>query len=155
MGNQAYEITLLKEGPAEFEIDAISDRDREGNHYTSKSGNRMIKAKLHVVDVRGDVDSIWLNIIHQHLYRLRDLCEAVGMSSVYKEYKQGHHETLEELIGKEGHCELVIKRDEQYGDRMEIKKFLVKNKNAVVNACPSSDIQRTQQVKNEADELPF
>jgi len=154
MSSHMYEITLLKEGPAEFEVDAIADRDRDGNHYTSKAGNRLIKAKLHVVDASGDVDSIWLNIVHQHLYRLRDLCEAVGMGQVYKEYKQGH-QVLEDLIGKEGRCELVIKRDEQYGDRIEVKKFFVKNKNGVANSFSNSAIQRVEQVENEADTLPF
>lgn len=154
MSNQAYEIVLLKEGPGEFEIDMIADRDVNGSYYTSKAGDRMIKVRLHVVDVNGDVDSVWLNIVHKHLYNLRDLCEAVGRSNVYKEYKQGHP-VLEELIGKEGRCELVIKRDEQYGDRIEVKKFLVKNKKGVINALSNGAVQRTEQVEHEADTLPF
>ena len=121
------QVELLKEGRAEFEIDMISDRDSQGNYHTSKSGNRLIKARFHVIDLVGDVGTIWVNIIHQHLYRLRDICESVGMPNIYKEYKQGH-QVLEELIGQEGHCELVIKRDEHYGDKMDIKKFIAKNK---------------------------
>lgn len=152
MYSQTYEIVLLKEGPGEFEIDMIADRDANGSYYTSKAGDRMIKVRLHVVDGNGDVDSVWLNIVHKHLYNLRDLCEAVGMSNVYKEYKQGH-QVLEELIGKEGRCELVIKRDEQYGDRTEVKKFIAKNRNSITSTTTSvPSPQKTEMVE---DRIPF
>jgi hypothetical protein len=154
MSSQTYETTLLKEGPAEFEIDMVSDRDSQGNYHTSKSGNRLIKVKLHVIDSDGDVDSVWLNIIYQHLYRLRDLCESVGMQNVYKEYKQGH-QVLEELIGKEGRCELVIKRDEQYGDKMDVKKFFPKNKKGSIGSMVAHSAQKVEVGQDENDKIPF
>ena len=124
----SYEKLLLKEGMADFEIDTIADRDSQGNLYMSKSsGDRMIKANLHVIDSEGDVDALWVNIVHEHLYRLRDLCEAVGMPQVYKDYKRGIL-CLKELVGKEGRCELVIKHDNNYGSKNEIKKFIFKKR---------------------------
>ena len=124
----SYEKLLLKEGVAGFEIDTIADRDLQGNFYTAKnSGDRMIKANLHVIDSEGDVDGIWVNIVYEHLYRLRDLCEAVGMAQVYKDYKRGV-ECLKELVGKEGRCEIIVKHDDRYGSKNEIKKFLPKRK---------------------------
>lgn len=122
---------LLKEGIGEFEIDIISDRDLQGNYHTSKAGNRLIKAKLHVLDSNHEVDSVWINIVHEHLYRLRDLCESVGMVQVYKDYKRGV-QCLEELIGKEGKCEIVIKRDEKYGDKTDIKRFIPHRKTQAI-----------------------
>lgn len=150
------EVQLLKEGKAEFEIDSISDRDAEGNYHKSKAGNRMIKAVLHVRDSNGDFADIWVNIVLQGLHKLRGLCEAVGMPEVYKQYKLYMDETkgqraLAELIWKEGYCELFIKRDEQYGDRMEIKKFLPKSVTSsgprVVKSHDSND--------GSEDNLPF
>ena len=145
------EVQLLKEGKAEFEIDLISDRDAEGNYHVSKAGNRMIKAVLHVRDANGDFADIWVNIVLKGLYKLRSLCEAVGMPEVYKQYKVYKDETkgkraLEELIGQEDCCELVIKRDEQYGDRMDIKSFLLK-KHEVKEVL--------EQIKKEHGDVPF
>lgn len=126
------EVQLLKEGKAEFEIDSISDRDTEGNYHTSKAGNRLIKGRLHVIDSDGMPGNVWLNIPAQMLFRLREICESVGMPGVYKEYKVYKEQrkdqlALEELIGQEGYCELVIKRDEQYGDKMDVKNFFPKS----------------------------
>ena len=150
------EHLLLAEGKAEFEIDSISDRDAEGNFHTSKAGNRMIKAVLHVRDANGDFADIWVNIVFQALYKLRSLCEAVGMPEVYKQYKIYKDETkgqraLEELIGQEGYCELFIKRDEQYGDRMDIRKFLSKG----VGHSKSNMARNIENNDDFEDNLPF
>ena len=150
------EHQLLAEGKAEFEIDSISDRDAEGNYHVSKAGNRMIKAVLHVRDANGDFADIWVNIVFQALYKLRSLCEAVGMPEVYKQYKAYKDETkgqraLEELIGQEGYCELFIKRDEQYGDRMDIRKFLPKG-----GGYSKPNVERNIENKDDSeDNLPF
>jgi len=150
------EYPLLAEGKGEFEIDSISDRDSEGNYHTSKAGNRMIKAVLHVRDANGDFADIWVNIVFKALYKFRALCEAVGMPEVYKQYKVCKDETkgqraLEELIGQEGYCELFIKRDEQYGDRMDIRKFLPKG-----GGCIKSNVVRSVESKDDSeDNLPF
>jgi hypothetical protein len=145
------EHQLLVEGKGEFEIDSISDRDAEGNYYVSKAGNRMIKAVLHVRDANGDFADIWVNIVLQGLYKLRALCEAVGMPEVYKQYKVYKDETkgqraLEGLIGQEGYCELFIKKDEQYGDRMDIRKFLPKK---------HEPKEVLEQIKKEHGDIPF
>ena len=145
------EYQLLAEGKAEFEIDSISDRDVEGNFHTSKAGNRMIKAVLHVRDANGEFADIWINIVFQALYKLRSLCEAAGMPEVYKQYKIYKDETkgqraLEELIGQEGYCELFIKRDEQYGDRMDIRRFLAKK---------HEPKEALEQIKKEHGDVPF
>lgn len=150
------EVQLLREGKAEFEIDSISDRDAEGNFHKSKAGNLMIKGRLHVTDADGMTGTVWLNIPMQMLFRLRDICESVGMANVYKEYKTYKEQrkgqlALEELIGQEGYCELVIKRDEQYGDKMDVKKFLPKvgghSKPNVVNNIEDKD--------DSSDNIPF
>lgn len=143
------EHQLLAEGNAEFEIDSISDRDAEGNYHTSKAGNRIIKAVLHVRDSEGNTGKIWLNIPTQMLFRLRDICESVGMPQVYKEYKVYKDQrkgqlALEELNWQEGYCELVIKRDEQYGDRMDIRKFLPKG-----GGCIKSNVVRSVESKDD------
>ena len=146
-----HQVELLKEGSAEFEIDSISDRDTEGSYHTSKAGNRLIKVRLHVVDSNHDVGTVWINIIYQHLYRLREICESVGMPNVYKEYKLYKEQSkgqkiLEELIGQEGHCELVIKKDEQYGDKMDVKKFFQK---------PSKTEEIVKKIKEEYGDISF
>lgn len=150
------EHPLLAEGRAEFEIDSISDRDAEGNYHTSKAGNRMIKAVLHVRDSEGNTGKIWLNIPIQMLFRLRDICESVGMPQVYKEYKVYKDQrkgqlALEELNWQEGHCELVIKRDEQYGDKMDVKKFLPK----VGNHSKPNVVKSVENGDDSEDNLPF
>jgi hypothetical protein len=150
------EHQLLVEGKAEFEIDSISDRDAEGNYHVSKAGNRMIKAVLHVRDANGDFADIWVNIVLQGLYKLRSLCEAVGMPEVYKQYKVYKDETkgqraLEELREKEGYCELFIKRDEQYGDRMDIRKFLPKS----ITLNGPSTVKKHDSNDDSADNIPF
>ena len=150
------EHPLLAEGKAEFEIDSISDRDVEGNFHTSKAGNRMIKAVLHVRDANGDFADIWVNIVFQALYKLRSLCEAVGMPEVYKQYKVYKDETkgqraLEELIGQEGYCELFIKRDEQYGDKMDIRKFLSRG----VEHSKPNVVRNIENNDDSEDNLPF
>lgn len=150
------EHTLLAEGKAEFEIDAISDRNAEGNYHVSKAGNRMIKAVLHVRDSNGKFADIWVNIVEQAFYKLRSLCEAVGMPEVYKQYKLYKDETkgqraLEKLIGQEGCCELFIKKDEQYGDRMDIRKFLPRGGDHV-----KPNVVRSVESKDDSeDNLPF
>lgn len=150
------EHQLLAEGKAEFEIDSISDRNAEGNYHVSKAGNRMIKAVLHVRDANGDFADIWVNIVEQAFYKLRSLCEAVGMPEVYKQYKLYKDETkgqraLEKLIAQEGYCELFIKRDEQYGDRMDIRKFLPK-----VGSSSNSNVAGSVENKDDSeDNLPF
>ena len=58
---------------------------------------------------------------------------------------------LEELIGQEGCCELVIKRDEQYGDKMDVKRFLPK----VVGHGKPNVVNNIEDKGDSEDDLPF
>ena len=150
------QVELLKEGKAAFEIDSISDRDAEGNFHKSKAGNMLIKGRLHVTDADGMTGTVWLNIPTQMLFKLRDICESVGMANVYKDYKTHKEQrkgqlALEELIGQEGCCELVIKRDEQYGDKMDVKRFLPK----VVGHGKPNVVNNIEDKGDSEDDLPF
>ena len=125
--------SLLEAGEYDFEI-------LLANHATSKSGNEMIKIKLGIYSGDRITNHVFDYLLPAMEAKLRHFCDSVGLLS---KYEQG---TLcaEDCQGRSGRCKLVIKEQEGYPPKNDIRDYLCR---------PAKGIEMTKQQDN--DSMPF
>lgn len=103
----------LSPGKSDFQIFEAEDK-------VSKAGNPMLALNLKVWDQNGREGRVFDYITANAQWKLKKMLEAVGME---KEYEQGEVDP-NQLMGKSGQLTLVMTKDPERGDRLNVKNYL-------------------------------
>lgn len=114
---------LFSAGIYDFEV-------MEATETKSSSGNEMIKLRLKINDGYGGNITVFDHLVsatasmcRQHI---KGFAHATGLDGKYE--KGEIYDT--DCLGKSGKCELTIERNEAYGDRNKIEKYISKHRNS-------------------------
>ena len=111
------EDRMLPAGEYSFQISGAEDT-------TSKAGNEMIKLTLRVFKPDGKFLLVDDYLLEAVLYKILHLCEATGLKDKY----DAGQIAAQDFIGKTGMLKLGVQKSEQYGDKNQVKDYIVDGK---------------------------
>ncbi len=133
---------IINEGEGLFKILSISP-------HTSRNGNNVHKVTFKLKDNVGQT-TLYMHYLQNNDYLAENIyriCEAIDRVHLYSI----HGTDLDQLVGGSGRCIIKTERDEQYGDKSKIYRF-IPYKSMQEEAPPP-----VSQAKKESfdDSLPF
>lgn len=131
---------ILTSGKADFEILKAVEKK-------SKAQNDMIELNIRLWDCEGKQTSVFDYFLtdNKSVWKIRSLCDAIAKPQWYGEDAEL---TVEKLVGQSGKCKIVLERNDEYGDRMKIKSYLLPENSAAVKS--SAEFKDC-----ELDDIPF
>ncbi len=132
---------LLTPGEADFEVLKATEKQ-------SKSGNDMIELNIKVFDKDGKQTNVFDYLLssEKFAWKIHQFCDAINKPEWYAENAEL---TAEKLVGQAGKCKIVIEKNDEYGDRVKIKNYLVPKN-------PVGDVKSSAEFKDcDLDDIPF
>lgn len=135
---------LLPAGRYPFDVFSAEDT------YSKTSGAPMLKV---VLAVHGDQDvKVTLYIVESQMRRLKDLCDALGLSAVYE---SGNVEATD-LLGYDGEADFrIVPAKDGYRAKLEVDRFLKPGVTSSSVRKPERNKAPAMAGAEDDDEIPF
>lgn len=129
---------LLTPGKADFEVLKATEK-------TSKSGNDMIELHIKLWDCEGKQTNVFDYLLSdtKFAWKIQSFCDAIGRPEWYA---PDFELTPDNLKGQSGKCKIDIEKNQEYGDKVKIKNYLMP-------ANPSSAKMESPEFVD--DDIPF